>query len=173
MQYKAREIRKVPENWTHPTDTNGEFIPLFDDTFDAAYKYWADGLQKWMAGKPSKPTDEWQSTVRSYILFEGVCPDANSCADYKGQKRSHYVLYDVQSDGTPLTPAFASLDQLKEYLVNAGSKLDGKYTPEEATSLCAAYEPVERAHERERLKKARELAESWTTSSQKRPKKTL
>ena len=36
----GREIRNVPENWEHPLDASGEYIPLLNRDFKAERQQW-------------------------------------------------------------------------------------------------------------------------------------
>jgi hypothetical protein len=43
----GREIRRVPPDWQHPKDEDGDHIPLFDESFRAAAQEWDTNARLW------------------------------------------------------------------------------------------------------------------------------
>jgi len=48
---------------------------------------------------------------------------------------NEYQLWETADPYAPLTPVFATLDELIDYLVETGDKLDGKWTRERAVAF--------------------------------------
>lgn len=46
----SREVRCVPADWQHPTDADGEFIPLFGERFSDALAEWEEENRQWDLG---------------------------------------------------------------------------------------------------------------------------
>ena len=68
----GREVRRVPKNWQHPKDEDGEFVPLFREDM------------------PLWPERE----------------------------ATHFMMYENTSEGTPISPAFATPEELARWLAN-------------------------------------------------------
>jgi len=159
----GREIRKVPGDWQHPVDENGKYLPLFDDTFESDFAEWEKYLSDWKNG--IYPYGQRPATIRQFIEDSGGCPDPSSYANYNGKKCTHYILYENVSEGTPLTPKFDSLEKLENYLVQVGTRWDGKYTREAAKRVCKLKQvPSICAIPANELNKARELLKALNES---------
>lgn len=46
----GREIRRVPFDWEHPRDEQGEFIPQLAESYRDALAAWEQALADWLAG---------------------------------------------------------------------------------------------------------------------------
>lgn len=92
----GREIRRVPLDWEHPKDVNGNYIPHYDQDLDSA--------------KSSYNPDDGESFYEeSYRLRK-----------WDEQEAVGYQLYESTSEGTPLSPVFETTDDLIEYITNDG-----------------------------------------------------
>lgn len=94
----GREIRHVPENWSHPKrDDIDEFIPLHQEEY-------LDALER------------WHECVEAYgfDLDEG-CGEAPRPEDYMPEG-PWVQLYEDVSEGTPLSPPFATEAELIDWL---------------------------------------------------------
>ena len=127
----GREIRKVPPDWQHPrwteedaprTDLVGKLKPLHDADYETAAGEWIAGLQQWLEGKhPDQSAD-----YKYYWEWAGGPPDADSYRTRKWAEAeaTHFVVYETVSEGTPVTPAFATPEELVEHLATKGSAWD-------------------------------------------------
>lgn len=97
----GREIRFVHKNWVHPKGDNGSEIPLFDgDDYMEALSEWDNdvkerGLQgaiEWNDGPPDK---------RDYMTT------------WSDNKKTHMMMYEDTSEGTPVSPIFPKKDKRK------------------------------------------------------------
>jgi hypothetical protein len=84
----GREVRRVPPIWRHPSDGR-----------------WNDGSIKY---EPLKK--------RSYF-DEGDNPD-EYMPDWNESEATHYAIYETVTEGTPLTPAFATPEELAQWCVD-------------------------------------------------------
>lgn len=110
----GREVRRVPLNWEHPKDNNGDYIPLFDREYHAAAREWIDNLMAWERGE--RP--EGAADCCYYWEWTGAPPEP----DYDGgtyrirawtpEEAVGFQLYETTTEGTPLSPIFASLDEV-------------------------------------------------------------
>lgn len=110
----GREIRRVPPNWEHPKKHNGDYWPLYDKDFKTT-------LEDWMKIE----YEPWKShgDINAYIEEP---PDPNYFRP-KFLNSDWYQLYETVSEGTPVTPPFASKEELGEYLLSYGDFYDQKY----------------------------------------------
>ena len=93
----GREIRRVPQGWEHPKDARGHYIGLLDMTYKQALVNWReDG-----AHEDDKPEPEWYR------------PDFDA-------EPTHYQIYETVSEGTPVSPVFANLEELQAWLIETG-----------------------------------------------------
>lgn len=123
----GREIRLVPANWQHPKDDDGNYIPMYDQDYQSALDAWIVDYQAWQRGEY---VDD--DTTQAHLIEIGY----RNAWDYLGApprpERYHerfdnptwLQVYETVSEGTPVTPAFATADELIFYLVNYGDYWD-------------------------------------------------
>ena len=110
----GREVRRVPAKWEHPRDEQGHFRPMFDASYEERAKEFLeranrDGLQEavdWM-GCPER--DDYMPTW----------PDS---------ERTHLQMYETCSEGTPISPVFATPEELARWLADNGASAFGRMT---------------------------------------------
>lgn len=86
----SREVRMVPPDWQHPTNERGFHKPLFEfSELEARAEY----------------SEEDQ-----------VSPD--DCMPDFGDKATHMRMYENTTEGTPISPAFATAEELARWLVD-------------------------------------------------------
>lgn len=136
----GREIRRVPLDWKHPTyrDVGKEceyryckegyicvadrFHPMFNRLFDDEMEKWYEEWRLWKKGKhPDQKTFPDRANM-TYAEWNGGPPDP---AYYRQRKwaegeATHYQMYEDVSEGTPVSPIFASLQELEDWLVEDG-----------------------------------------------------
>lgn len=113
----GREVRRVPPNWIHPKDeATQRYRPLFpgEDYEPRAREFMekanADGLQK-------------------AIDWYGQAPDANDyMPNWPDSERTHLMMYENTSEGTPISPAFATPEALARWLADSGASAFGSET---------------------------------------------
>lgn len=115
----GREIRKVPANWEHPKDRYGKYQPLYDKRFEDVAKDWKNGFQKWENGEFPEYASE-ESRKKEFWEYEGRPPDREYYRTYSDAEQVWFQLYETVSEGTPLTPPFATEQELIDYLVENG-----------------------------------------------------
>ncbi len=111
----GREIRMVPPGWEHPKDPNGRYIPLFyggGGAFERRVKEYAE-REVCDGEDPPDPND--------YMLV-GVPVEACTL----------YQLYEDTSEGTPVGPPFATLEEVATHAeANASTFAHFRATKEE------------------------------------------
>lgn len=121
----GREIRRVIPNWEHPRytaedapfhDRIGAYKPLLDESYAAAKRDWLEGLAKWEAGeRPSY----WTAGEHSEEFWEwdGQPPQRGDFRpDWPEGSATWFQFYETVSEGTPLSPPFATENELIEWL---------------------------------------------------------
>jgi hypothetical protein len=114
----GREIRRVPANWAHPKYTEdtatrreniGYHIPLHDDHAKALNDFEKDIAKK---------------GLKEAIDYWGGGPQSENYAQYDGKPLDWWQAYETVSEGTPVSPAFATPEELIEYLAANGDFWD-------------------------------------------------
>jgi len=111
----------VPANWQHPKDGDGGYIAQFYEDYDTAAKEWIMEFTAWQGGvykgKPVKP--DWP---KYFWDWDGMPPDKDSYrrAWLPDETPDHFQIYETVSEGTPVSPVFASRDELAAWLVTQG-----------------------------------------------------
>ena len=116
----GREVRRVPANWEHPK-----------------YKKW-EGQQSY---KPLHDGDRYQSAhdeflkklhrdgLQGAIDYYGRAPDENDYMPrWAPEERTHYMMYENTTEGTPISPVFASPEELARWLADTGASSFGGMT---------------------------------------------
>lgn len=119
----GRKVRMVPPDWVHPVDSKGNHVPLHDGcTLASALEDWDEGQAAWNRGevedysgkglwKP-RPTD-----VASYADWSGERPDPKDYTPaFPESTATHFMMYEDTSEGTPISPAFATPEELARWL---------------------------------------------------------
>jgi len=102
----GREVRRVPADWKHPKK-RGEFVPLLGS--------WSNHLKSmeehpdWYEGEEPTPREEYMP-------------------DFPEGTATHYMMYETCTEGTPLSPAFATPEELAQWLTDNGASAFGSQT---------------------------------------------
>jgi len=122
----GREIRRVPANWDHPKQEghyDGRLQPMFDETFEKAAADWKAEFAKWEAGeRPDYCSDE--SKGLEYWEWNGSPPDRAYYRPWKDEDAVWFQVWETVSEGTPVTPPFATESELVDYLATKGDFWD-------------------------------------------------
>lgn len=147
----------VPADWQHPKDERGRYIPLLDQSHAEAVREWeeeeltewVEGARLWATGfvktfkrvktieqvveetkanrpyapPPEPPTYEW---------WAGDVPrkpePTHYMPDWPESERTHFMMYEDTSEGTPISPAFATAEELARWLADTGASAFAGYT---------------------------------------------
>lgn len=137
----GREIRKVIANWEHPrrdcphspwsggcddAKRNGGkcYQPLYRRSYIEAITEWIENHNLWLKGEHPDQQDG-TSQYKYYAQWEGNAPDVEYYSpDWKEEEKTWFQVYETVSGGTPVSPAFATREELIEYLVVHGDFWD-------------------------------------------------
>lgn len=126
----GREIRKVPSDWAHPKIKERRYIgdnfevesvetdhykPLYDKDYETAAQAWIAEFDQWRVGT--------HPNQRDYYFWDYDSPPSqDTCRKRKWttEEATCYQIYETVTEGTPVSPVFASLDELAEWCVAQG-----------------------------------------------------
>ncbi|WP_018619068.1 hypothetical protein [Spirosoma luteum] len=117
----GRELRKVPADWEHPKQHNGNYQPMYEEYYGDAIADWINEHQQWENG--THPTlvvhPEYKEEYPFYAMWNGGPPNVDyyRTRKFTPEELTHIQLYETTSEGTPKTPVFPAdqLEQLCEY----------------------------------------------------------
>lgn len=146
----GREIRRVPVDWEHPYEMKPHwrtgipeksFHPMHDKDAETALANWLEEFEKWKAGELAKTIEEnpeygykIDEPYRSFCEYNGEPPDPKyHRPKWPEGAKLGFAVYETVSEGTPVTPPFATKEELIDYLATNGTYWDdGKPWPREA-----------------------------------------
>ena len=116
----GREVRMVPKDWKHPKDENGIYIPMHDESFIERHARWVSEFNDWQINPQSDCIfSEWggpEPTKESYI------------PDWPQEQRTHCMMYETCTEGTPISPAFETPEELARWLSDNNASAFGNQT---------------------------------------------
>ena len=110
----GRELRRVPKDWEHPRSEDGEYIPLFDG-YRAALKDFEDAVKE-------------KGLAKAIDYYGGAPMSENYMPDWPVSERTHYMMYETTSEGTPISPACETPEELARWLADNKASAFGKST---------------------------------------------
>lgn len=123
----GREVRRVPPNWEHPRDDKGHYEVMYETSYKDAVAEWINNHQLWLEGKhpdqlDEKPEDDYKpSKHKYYAQWDGDCPEVKYYNTYyTKEEATWYQMYETVSEGTPVSPPFATKEELAQYLAENG-----------------------------------------------------
>jgi hypothetical protein len=117
----GRELRKVPANWEHPKNDNGQYHPMYNEYYGDALNDWLKKHNQWLDGTHPDLVDkpERKEEYPFYAMWGGNPPDVEyyQTRKYLPEELTHIQLYETTSEGIPISPVFKTdeLDKLCEW----------------------------------------------------------
>lgn len=145
----GREVRRVPPNWQHPQREDGDFIPLFDGSvrwtdkgkvwenvceyrqrrWDEEKEAWSRGLRRDFGDETKWVPYDLKYAGTPYEEWDGKRPDAKDYMPYfTPEEATHFQMYEECTEGTPISPIFASPEELARWLADNGASAMGSET---------------------------------------------
>lgn len=140
----GREVRMVPADWQHPKYADnhyeehrrGRYIPLHGSGFASADADWSEGWAKWQEGlrESYAPGDKWVPIDPEYLGmrytdYSGSRPSPDDyMPDWPAEQRTHLMMYEDTTEGTPISPARATPEELAQWLADNGASSFGSNT---------------------------------------------
>lgn len=132
----GREVRRVPADWQHPKHWTGgmrgpeeRYKPLFPGhRYQDAVDAWDDGLAAWKRGEYPEYADPAECQATTYEQYSGQRPHRDDyMPNWPAEQRTHLMMYEDTTEGTPISPAFETPEELARWLVhNKASAFGGK-----------------------------------------------
>jgi len=114
----------VPPGWQHPRNIDGHYIPLHDGDFAGAKKEWEDGLSLWIKGLRDNfdgGTEEHgeRADIFGWVEWMGKSPrQEDYMPEWPRKERTMLMMYENTSEGTPISPAFKTPEELARWLAD-------------------------------------------------------
>ena len=135
----GREIRMVPPGWEHPKNDKGNYRPLLKGSYTTAAADWDEGWAHWQNGeienysldgpKAWKPKSDSAKECATYTDWAGQRPSPDDyMPDFPAGTATMLVMYEDTSEGTPISPAFATPEELARWLADTGASAFGGMT---------------------------------------------
>ena len=123
----GREVRRVPANWQHPTiERYGrtDKQPMYDERFDSRFAEWLADFDRIRAGNLNDFERECYPLGLADWLNDERAPDPAYFRPWADEEATWFQVWETVSEGTPVTPPFATPEELVEYLVKHGDEWD-------------------------------------------------
>ena len=120
----GREIRKVRADWVHPMRDDGRHghRPLYGCSFVAAVAAWDKEHAAWQRGE--KPV--YAEDCVHYEEWAGTRPvPKDYMPEWSDAERTHWQMYESTSEGTPISPVFATREECARYCADHGVSVFG------------------------------------------------
>lgn len=130
----GREIRRVPADWQHPKrrtfNHRGQFVesyhPMFDRPYGEAIREWIDEFEAWERGERA---DYAKGETMPFWEWHAAPPDpAYYRPDWPEESRTHLMMYEDTSEGTPISPAFKTPEEVARWCADNGASAFGRST---------------------------------------------
>ncbi|MDQ5822791.1 MAG: hypothetical protein M3441_01090 [Chloroflexota bacterium] len=123
----GRELRQIRAGWQHPRDSKGNYIPLHDRSYDEAMADYLCAERLWAEGRhPSQ--QEWPDKTQGLTYREWASgapdPDHYRAESWNEDEAVMWVVYENVSEGTPVSPPFATLPDLLDWMLRHGFNAD-------------------------------------------------
>ena len=134
----GREVRRVPADWQHPKQEAldwrtglvvEKYKPLLPgELYRPRVEEWDEECAKWKAGwRPEYCSPECMGM--EYEQYSGQRPHRDDyMPDWPEDQRTHLMMYEDTSEGTPISPAFKTPEELARWLVDNGASSFGRET---------------------------------------------
>lgn len=129
----GREIRRVPKDWEHPKDKNGHYIPLMYG-FNKSLQEWNEHKAQWDNGFRDDYKGGWRKLDPddmdiSFNDWFGVKPEKYEyMPEWDETELTHIMMYEDTSEGTPISPAFETPEELAAWLFSTNASAFGDMT---------------------------------------------
>jgi hypothetical protein len=133
----GREVRRVRGDWQHPKEWKAgvrgleeRYKPLFPgENYRRRVDEWDEECAKWKAGWRPEHCDDPESQAMYYEQWAGQRPHRDDyMPDWPTEQRTHLMMYEDTSEGTPISPAFKTPEELARWLADNGASAFGDMT---------------------------------------------
>lgn len=135
----GREVRRVPADWQHPKQLTRDpltghlverYKPLFPgELYQPLVDMWDEECAKWKAGWRPDHCPGHKHRAMTYEQWQGQRPHRDDyMPNWPAEERTHLMMYEDTSEGTPISPAFATPEELARWLSDNGTSAFGNDT---------------------------------------------
>lgn len=133
----GREVRRVPADWQHPKKfvygprgIEERYCPLHaGECYRPRVDEWDEECAKWKSGWRPECCKDPENLAMSYEQYAGPRPHRDDyMPDWPAEQRTHLMMYEDTSEGTPISPAFATPEELARWLADTGASAFGDST---------------------------------------------
>lgn len=125
----SREVRKVSRHWVHLKRSNGGYKPLIDSDYEKDCKEWDFEEKQWKKGFIKNWLhDNWEPKTEEHtdMSFDEWKGCSRPCLyaympQWRESEKTHYMMYETTSEGTPISPAFSTPEKLARWLADTGA----------------------------------------------------
>jgi hypothetical protein len=138
----------VPPNWHHPRDDRGNLRPMYDRNFDDVFAEWLVDFDRIRRGELTNVerncyAEPGMNPLAEWLRDEGMPPTSDQHRPWRTEDATWVQVWETVSEGTPVTPPFATKAELVDYLVAGGDDWDrkrgrGGYTRAQAEAFVGA-----------------------------------
>lgn len=121
----GREIRMVPPNWDHPqTERHYGRVgpqPMYDQHYSDAVKDWKESFADWERGVRPDYFDaaDYPDGIE-FWEWENGPPERAFYRPWRDEEATWFQVWETVSEGTPVSPPFATREELIDYLAAHG-----------------------------------------------------
>jgi hypothetical protein len=129
-QLMGRELRKVPSNWEHPRKVDGSYQPLHDKPYAHAMREWEFAHDNFARGLDHNGDPlPASASNHSFEDWYGDAPNAiHYRADWPLESITHFQMYEDTTEGTPISPVFATPEECARWCADNGASAFGDDT---------------------------------------------
>jgi len=98
---------------------------MYDRQFAGAAKEWKDEFAKWEAGERPSYCSADDAKLEAWEWI-GKPPDRKYYRPFADEEATWYQLWETVTEGTPVSPPFATLEELVAHLAKFGDDWDRK-----------------------------------------------
>jgi hypothetical protein len=114
------------------------YKPLLEGSYEDALAEWHEEKEKW-ARRECEYTDESAYDEYTYEEYYGEAPEPDQyMPSWSEEEKTHLMMYENTSEGTPISPAFETPEELARWLADNGASSFGDMTAtyEQWLSVC-------------------------------------
>lgn len=119
----GREVRRVPPNWEHPRQEckHSPWSGGCDEAKRSGGKCYKPLMQGYADAKAGFEKMLAEKGLQEAIEYYGGAPDVNDYVpEWSPEQATWFQVYETVSEGTPVSPPFATREELVDYLVTHG-----------------------------------------------------
>lgn len=125
----GREVRRVPPNWKHPTIERYGRVdnqPMRDRPFDQEFQEWLLDFDRVRRGELTEVEQGYWPRGLPDWFKDYPSPDPAYYRPWKDEEATWFQLWETVSEGTPVSPPFATKEELAQHLAAHGDEWDEK-----------------------------------------------